>query len=81
MARKPTHEEKVVLELSSIKAEIRNLSANLGKWLAAIAKAAATPSDNSAEIQRLIDEQAAKLDSDATAINEALNQANQTKEN
>lgn len=56
-------------------------SVDLAKWLAAIALAAANPADNTAEIQKLIDAQAAKLDSDATAINDALNQVNQKKEN
>lgn len=66
--------------LANLNNVIMDRAVDLAKWLAAIALAAANPADNTAEIQKLIDEQAAKLDRDATAINEALNQVNQTKE-
>jgi hypothetical protein len=79
--RKPTHEELVVLELSSIKVAINNLSTNIGKWLSAVALAAANPADNTAEAQKLIDEKAAEIDASAAKMEEALNQFNQPKEN
>lgn len=67
--------------LANLNNTIHERSIDLAKWLAAIALAAANPADNTAEIQKLIDAQAAKLDNDATAINDALNQVNQKKEN
>lgn len=70
--RKPTHEEKVVLELSSIKAAINNLSANMGKWLAAIALAAANPADNTAEVQKKVDAITAEMNASADAVEDAI---------
>ena len=85
---KPTHEEKMVLELSSIKASINNLtkavkahSDNTGKWLAIVAQAAASPVDNTAEVQKQVDALTAELNSSATAEEDALKQVQQPKEN
>lgn len=66
--------------IRGLSASINAVAVNLGDGLHAIALALSTPNDNSTEVQKLIDEQAAKLDRDATAINDALNQINQTKE-
>lgn len=79
--RKPTHEEKVVLELSSIKAAINNLSANMGKWLAAIALAAANPADNTAEVQKVIDQLTADINASTDVVEGAIEETtNQPKE-
>lgn len=76
---KPTTAEKTLLELSSIKASINNLvkavdrhSANTGKWLAAVAKAASTPQDNSTEVQAEIDKITAEINANADKEAEAL---------
>lgn len=53
-------------------------SENLGKWLAAIAIAAANPNDNSAEIQRQIDEVTAQLNTSTAELKGEIDQ--QTKE-
>jgi hypothetical protein len=53
-------------------------SENLGKWLAAIALAAANPNDNSAEIQRQIDEVTAQLNTSTAELKGEIDQ--QTKE-
>lgn len=66
--------------IRGLSASINAVAVNLGDGLHAIALALATPSDNSTEVQKLIDKQAARLDRDATAINDALNRINQTKE-
>lgn len=79
--KKPTYEEKVVLELSSIKASINNLSTNLGKWLSAIALAAANPADNTAEVQKKLDDIAAGLTNSADVVESAIKEiTNQSKE-
>lgn len=82
--RKPTHEEKMVLELSSIKASINNLtkairahSDNTGKWLAALALAASNPEDNSAEVQRALDQIAADINASSDEVEAEID--NQTK--
>lgn len=47
---------------------IMSMDENLGKWLAAIALAASTPDDNSAQVQEQIDKNAAKI----SAVRESL---------
>lgn len=85
--RKPTHEELLILELSSIKAAINNNtravlthSANTAKWLGAVAEAAANPADNTEEVQRKLDELATHIEASTKAVEETLEQQ-QLKEN
>lgn len=78
--RKPTHQEKVVLELSSIKASINNLSTNMGKYLSVIAKAVSTPTDNSAEVQAMIDKVTADINASTDVVEDAIKTTNQPKE-
>jgi len=76
-APQPPYEAQIVTELIKLRASIDALSANTGKWLAAVAKAAATPEDNSTEVQQLIDEIATQINTSSDATEQTLNQ--QTK--
>lgn len=85
--RKPTTEELTLLELSSIKASINNLvkaidrhSENTGKWLSAVAQAAANPADNTEEIRRKIAEITADVKGEADAFEAAAEEATNTNE-
>lgn len=51
---------------------IFDASNNLAKWLAAIALAASTPEDNSAEVQKKIDELTAILKPEADAFEQSV---------
>ena len=76
--RKPkftVFEEALLFELRAIRFAINDHSANTGKWLAAVAKAAANPADNTDEVQRMIDDITASLNASATAEEDALNKA------
>lgn len=53
----------------------------LANGLQAIALALSTPQDNSAEVQKIVDQITASLNASATAEEDALKQANQPKEN
>lgn len=57
---------------------IFDASNNLAKWLAAIALAASTPEDNSAEVQKQIDAATAQLKSSTDALDSVV-KANQPK--
>lgn len=57
---------------------ISDASNNLAKWLAAIALAASTPEDNSAEVQKQIDAATAQLKSSTDALDSVV-KANQPK--
>jgi uncharacterized protein YPO0396 len=66
------------MRLTAINESINAASANLGKWLSAIALAASTPEDNSAEVQRQIDQFTAQLKTGTDEL-EAAVKANQPK--
>lgn len=55
---------------------INNLSANIGKWLAAIALAAANPADNTVEVKKLTEE----LRAEADALEAARDTASQDQQ-
>lgn len=74
-------EEALLFELRAIRLAIVDHSTNTGKWLSAVAKAASTPDDNSAEVQKIIDQTAAELNASAKAQEDALKQFNRPKEN
>jgi hypothetical protein len=79
--RKPPTDELIVEELRALRRSVDALSANTGKWLAAVAMAAANPADNSTEVQKAVDKIAAELNASATAEEDALKNFNQPKEN
>lgn len=79
-ARKLTaFEEQLLAELRSLRLAIMDHSKNTGKWLSAVATAAANPADNTAEVQKALDQIAADINASSDEVEEALNQ--QTKEN
>jgi SMC interacting uncharacterized protein involved in chromosome segregation len=70
--------QELVVGFAGINQSIANLnnviferSADLAKWLAAIALAASTPEDNSAEVQKKVDELTALLKPEADAFEQA----------
>jgi hypothetical protein len=81
----------VPYELFMLRQSVTELSANLGKrealiegvlenGLAAIALAASTPEDNSAEVQKQIKENASKINAVRQALQSSIDR-NQSKEN
>lgn len=70
-------EEQLLFELRAIRLAIVEHSNNTGKWLSAVAKAAANPADNSAEVQKLLDQIADEVNASSDATEEVINQ--QTK--
>lgn len=60
------------MRLTAINDSIITASDNLGKWLSAIALAASTPDDNSAEVQQKIDEASAAMKSSTDALDSAV---------
>jgi hypothetical protein len=54
-------------------------SNNIGKWLAAIALATSTPDDNSAEVQKKLDEMSADLKASEGVLQAAIDAAPKTK--
>ena len=71
-------EEQLLFELRAIRLTIVDHSANTGKWLAAVAKAAANPADNSAEVQATLDQIAAEINASSATVEATINE--QTKE-
>lgn len=71
-------ETSVAAEVALLRNELgmrfTQLSDNMGKWLAAIALAAADPEDNTAEVQAKIDFLTAELKPEADALEQAGNQ-------
>lgn len=61
------------MKLTMINETIIEASANIGKWLSAIALAASTPDDNSAEVQKRIDEYAAQVRVRREKLQSAIN--------
>lgn len=70
-------EEQLLFELRAIRLAIVDHSRNTGKWLAAVATAAANPTDNSAEVQKVLDQIAADIDASSDSVEAAID--NQTK--
>lgn len=82
-ARKPKFtpfEEALLFELRALRLAIVDHSANTGKWLSAVAQAAANPADNSAEVQRALDQIAAEIEASTNAVEEEINRQ-RSKEN
>lgn len=70
--------QEVVVGFSGLQQSLANLnnvifdrSVDLAKWLAAIALATSTPDDNSAEVQKRIDELTATLKPEADALEQS----------
>lgn len=63
---------EVGIRLTAINESIVTASSNLGKWLAAIAVAAANPDDNSAQVQEQIDKLTTELKSTTNAVDAAV---------
>ena len=60
------------MRLTIINQSIIEASANIGKWLSAIALATSTPNDNSAEVQRQIDAFTSEIKSTTDAIDSTV---------
>lgn len=58
--------------IANLNNTIHDRAVDLAKWLAAIALAASTPEDNSAEVQRRIDQLTASLKPEADAFESAV---------
>lgn len=78
--------QEIVVGFTATNQSIANLNnvimdraVDLAKWLAAIALAASTPDDNSAEVQAKIDEATASMKSSTDALDAAV-KANQPKQ-
>jgi hypothetical protein len=68
---------EVGMRFTALNESIITMSENLGKWLAAIALAAANPNDNTAEVQRHIDEVASTIRTTREKLQTSID--NQTK--
>lgn len=80
MPRKPKltfFEEQLLFELRAIRLAIVDHSKNTGKWLSAVATAAANPADNSAEVQKFIDELTADINASSDEVEDNLKQQQQ----
>jgi hypothetical protein len=75
-AKKLSGNNLLAHHLNGIRLAIREHSENTGKWLAAVALAASTPNDNSAEVQKQIDQFTETLKSSTDALDAAV-KANQ----
>lgn len=74
-------EEQLLFELRAIRLAIVDHSKNTGKWLSAVAIAAANPADNTAEVQKAIDELTADINASSDETEDAIEEAtNQPKE-
>lgn len=72
-------DEKLIAHyLYGIRLAIIEHSENTGKWLAAVALAASTPQDNSAEVQKQIDQHTSQFRSSTDALDAAV-QSNKGK--
>lgn len=70
--KKRSTDEQIVDELAALRRSVDAFSTNVGKWLAAVAKAASTPVDNSAEVQALIDDLTKEINASTDRQEEAL---------
>lgn len=61
-------EEALLFELRAIRLAIVDHSKNTGKWLSAVATAAANPADNTAEIREKLAEITADIKAEADAF-------------
>lgn len=75
-AKKLTGHNLVAHHLNGIRLAIKEHSENTGKWLAAVALAASTPNDNSAEVQEQINKLTTQLKSSTDELDAAV-KANQ----
>jgi uncharacterized phage infection (PIP) family protein YhgE len=64
--------------LANLNNTIFDASNNIGKWLAAIALAAANPADNTAEVQAHIDKLTTQIKQQADAVSAAVDNAKET---
>mgnify|MGYP001561240334 CR=1 FL=1 len=71
-------EPRLSNDAKAIVTAIDRFSANTGKWLAAIALAASTPTDNSAQVQAHIDRLTNEVKQQADAVEAAANHAKET---
>lgn len=65
--------------LNGIRLAIKDHSENTGKWLAAVALAASTPEDNSAEVQKQIDQFTAQINTSTAETKDAIDQHQKEK--
>lgn len=73
-AKKLSGNSLLAHHLNGIRLAIREHSENTGKWLAAVALAASTPNDNSAEVQKQIDQYVAQINTSTDSVEDAINQ-------
>lgn len=73
-------EEQLLFELRAIRFAILEHSKNTGKWLSAVATAAANPADNTAEVQELLDKLTAEINASSDQVEAAIDEQ-QPKEN
>ena len=76
-AHKLSGHNLIAHQLNGIRLAIREHSENTGKWLAAVALAASTPNDNSAEVQRQIDKLTGEVKTEADAFEGAAKKGKQ----
>lgn len=62
------------MRLTAINESVNAMSNNIGKWLSAIALASSTPNDNSAEVQKQIDEFTLQLNTSTAALQGEIDQ-------
>lgn len=70
----------VPYEIYRLRLAIEAHSANVGKWLSAVALAASTPNDNSAEVQKQIDQFTSQLKTGTDELDAAVKANQPTKE-
>lgn len=68
-------EEQLLFELRAIRLAIVDHSKNTGKWLSAVAIAAANPEDNTAEVQKAIDKLTADINASSDEVEAELNES------
>lgn len=72
---RPSKDELYLQELRLLRRSIDNFSANVGKWLSAVALAAANPADNTAEVQKQIDQLTADINASSDEVEAELNES------
>lgn len=63
-------------ELHRLRLAIEAHSDNVGKWLSAVALAASTPTDNSAEVQKAVDDFTKQINTSTDKVEGAIKQQN-----